>query len=109
MIKTLVATAFVLSSASQAWAQHSDATAMEIAQANGACSNTAITSARFLEDGRVGVRCASGTVTNRVVSSQGIITAATPTVPVRAVIGGVAGIIGIAAANSGSSSTSDTQ
>ena len=62
MKKFVLTAAFVVASA-PAFAQGTSSEAMQIAVANNACGEgNDIVSARFLEDGRVGVRCASGAV-----------------------------------------------
>lgn len=112
MIKILVAATFVLSSVSPGLAQQS--TAMEIAQAREACGddlNDTIISARFLEDGRVAVRCArpAGAIAAGSGAAATGAAAATAGAVSPGVLAGLFTIVLGAVAVGGSSSTSDTQ
>ncbi len=94
-------------SATASFAQNDSATAMEIARAQDACGeNGTIVSARFLEDGRVGVRCArpAGILGGGGGAAGGAV--ATNFVPIA---GGLFAVVLGAAAIGNSSSTSDTQ
>ena len=108
MKRTMLATAIALLASTSAYAAGDSSEALEIARAQEACGdglNARIVSARFLEDGRVGVRCAAGAVLPRGGAGAGG-AVATNFVPA---IGGLFAVVLGAAAVGGSSSTSDTQ
>lgn len=108
MKRTMFATTIALLAATGSYAAGDSAEAIEIARAQEACGdglNGRIVSARFLEDGRVGVRCASGAVLPGGGGAAGG-AVATNFVPA---LGGLFAVVLGAAAVGGSSSTSDTQ
>ena len=110
MKRTMLATAIALLASTSAYAAGDAADALRIARAQEACGeglNARIVSARYLEDGRVGVRCASGAILPGAgggAAAGGAV--ATNFVPA---LGGLFAVVLGAAAVGGSSSTSDTQ
>lgn len=109
MKRTMLATAIALLASTSAYAAGDSAEALDIARAQEACGdglNARIVSARFLEDGRVGVRCAAGApiLGGGAGAAGGAV--ATNFVPA---LGGLFAVVLGAAAVGGSSSTSDTQ
>ena len=109
MKRTMLATAIALLASTSAYAAGDSAEAIDIARAQEACGdgmNARIVSARFLEDGRVGVRCASGAVLPGGGGGAAGGAVATNFVPA---LGGLFAVVLGAAAIGGSSSTSDTQ
>jgi len=102
MIATMSAMA-----ASSSWAADGSASAMDIAVAQQACGeNGTIISARFLDDGRVGVTCESAAVAAASSSAPGLFAGAGTT---SALVAGGFALAVAAAAAGGSSSTSGTQ
>jgi hypothetical protein len=110
MKRITLATTIALLASTGAYAQGTNAEALEIARAQEACGddlNSLILSARFLEDGRVGVRCAAGAVIPGGGAGAGAGGAvATNFVPA---LGGLFVAVLGAAAVGGASSTSDTR
>ena len=108
MKRITLATTIALLASTGAYAQGTNAEALEIARAQEACGddlNSLILSARFLEDGRIGVRCAAGAVVPGGGAGAGG-AVATNFVPA---LGGIFVTLLGAAAVGGASSTSDTQ
>ena len=110
MKRTMLATAIALLASTSVYAAGDSAEALEIARAQEACGdgmNARILSARYLEDGRIGVRCASGAVLPGAGGGAAGGAVAPNFVP--ALGGLVAVVLGAAAVGGSSSSTSDTQ
>lgn len=108
MKSTILATALAVIASTAAHAQGTAAQALEIARAQEACGeglNGRIVSARYLEDGRIGVRCASGAILPGGAAGAGG-AVATNFVPA---LGGLFAVVLGAAAVGTNSSTSDTQ
>ncbi len=109
MKSTILATALAVVASTAVHAQGTAAQALEIARAQEACGeglNGRIISARYLEDGRIGVRCASGAILPATAAAGAGGAVATNFVPA---LGGLFAVVLGAAAVGNNSSTSDTQ
>ena len=108
MKRTILATTIALLASTSAFAAGDSAEALEIARAQEACGdglNARLVSARFLEDGRVSVRCASGAG----LAGAGAGLAGLGAGGGAAAAGLLAVVLGAAAVGGSSSSTSDTK